>query len=243
MDTMADDQRRALYVPGYDDEIAHAPPRRGVWARIGPWLVALAVIGIVVALVRLYLTATDNAALGPPVVIAPEGPYREQVATEVPGEDLTIYERVVDPAASGVAAAPQDAPQDVSAPAPSGEVAADIDAAALGEARSPAILASGAGPGGAFDPQFRPDFARSGTLFAQVAALRSEAAAIEAWRRLANRAPALFPEPSRDIERADLGARGIYFRLRAGPFASEAAIEAYCAQVQSLGQDCIMVAS
>ena len=45
-----------------------------------------------------------------------------------------------------------------------------------------------------------------------------------------------------DVERADLGDKGIYYRLRLGPFASRDAAADYCLGLKDRGQDCIVKA-
>lgn len=87
-----------------------------------------------------------------------------------------------------------------------------------------------------------PVFASSGPFVAQIAALQSEQAVSAAWARLATRAPELFSPARMDVERADLGARGIYFRVRAGYFADRANATRFCDRIRQMGQDCIVVA-
>jgi cell division septation protein DedD len=61
------------------------------------------------------------------------------------------------------------------------------------------------------------------------------------WARLSARDPALFADASLDVQYADLGQQGIYWRVRAGAFADRANAEAFCSRVRTLGQDCIAV--
>ena len=75
-----------------------------------------------------------------------------------------------------------------------------------------------------------------------VAAIRSEGAVADVWRRIAAQSPALFARARADIERADLGAGGIYYRVRAGYFADRANASLFCDRVRALGQDCIVAA-
>lgn len=82
----------------------------------------------------------------------------------------------------------------------------------------------------------------SGPYLAQLAALQNEAGAEVAWQRIAARAPGLFAAAQLDVERADLGQRGIYYRVRAGYFADRASAAEFCERVKQLGQDCIAVA-
>jgi hypothetical protein len=88
----------------------------------------------------------------------------------------------------------------------------------------------------------RPVFASGGRYVAQLAALQSEAATEAAWRRYASRAPDLFRDARLDVERADLGQRGIYYRVRAGYFADRENASRFCERIRQMGQDCIVAA-
>jgi hypothetical protein len=87
-----------------------------------------------------------------------------------------------------------------------------------------------------------PSFAADGPYVAQVAALQSQAAIGPAWQRLAEQAPELFEGARRDVQLADLGARGIYFRLRVGYFPDRINAARFCERVKALGQDCVAAA-
>lgn len=87
-----------------------------------------------------------------------------------------------------------------------------------------------------------PQFVGNGPFVAQLAALQSEAAVEQAWRRLASRAPQLFASARLDIQRADLGPRGIYYRVRAGYFADRTNASRFCERIRQMGQDCIVAA-
>jgi hypothetical protein len=43
------------------------------------------------------------------------------------------------------------------------------------------------------------------------------------------------------VQRADLGARGIYYRIQVGPIADAAAAEHDCAELKRRGEGCIVV--
>ncbi len=87
-----------------------------------------------------------------------------------------------------------------------------------------------------------PQFASNGRYVAQLAALQSEAAVDPAWRRLSSRAPELFAPAQLDVERADLGQRGIYYRVRAGYFADRTQAARFCERIRQMGQDCYVAA-
>ncbi|MEO0449139.1 MAG: SPOR domain-containing protein [Pseudomonadota bacterium] len=85
-------------------------------------------------------------------------------------------------------------------------------------------------------------FANSGAYQVQLSALRSEDAARTAWTRLQSTAPDLFQGANLDIQRADLGAKGVFYRLRVGSFADRDTAKGFCADVKAAGKDCMVVA-
>lgn len=106
-------------------------------------------------------------------------------------------------------------------------------------AAPPAVEETPVGP-----PQLAPQpaFASNGRFVAQLAALQSEAGVETAWRRYESRAPDLFAQARIDVERADLGQRGIYYRVRAGYFADRANAARFCERIRQMGQDCVVTA-
>ncbi|MGE0740852.1 MAG: SPOR domain-containing protein [Hyphomonadaceae bacterium] len=129
-------------------------------------------------------------------------------------------------------------------PAPEMATAPDgVETAAL-DAPAPEAAAEPETPPPSGPPQLgpAPRFVGNGPYVAQLAALQSEAAVDQAWRRLSSRAPDLFSAARLDVERADLGARGIYFRVRAGYFADRDNAARFCDRIRQMGQDCIVAA-
>lgn len=82
--------------------------------------------------------------------------------------------------------------------------------------------------------------ALSGTHVVQVGAFRSNEEAMAQWGRIQNKLGDYLDGKSPDVERADLGDRGVYHRLRIGPFASSDAAKTYCAGLKERGQDCLI---
>jgi cell division septation protein DedD len=83
--------------------------------------------------------------------------------------------------------------------------------------------------------------ADEGKFVTQIAALRSNEAAVQAWRRLSQKSPDLFATVKQDIQVADLGEKGLYHRLRAGYFQDRAAANRFCDGVRELGQECLVM--
>lgn len=88
-------------------------------------------------------------------------------------------------------------------------------------------------------PQFRFDGA--GSYLVQIAAFRDEATAERAWRSAVSRKPALYGGASKYVQRADLGARGVFYRLRVGAFSDRQAAGDFCEALKAAGEDCIVV--
>ena len=75
----------------------------------------------------------------------------------------------------------------------------------------------------------------------QIAALRSEADARDYWQRASSRRPDLTADTVDYIERADLGDKGIYFRLQLGHFADQDVAKDYCDQLIATELSCFVV--
>lgn len=92
------------------------------------------------------------------------------------------------------------------------------------------------------EPVLQKRFAATGGFQVQLAALRSEVSAREAWQRVSSKSPTLFEGAKLDIQRADLGARGVFYRLRVGRFETRAMATELCDDYKAVGGDCMVVA-
>lgn len=82
--------------------------------------------------------------------------------------------------------------------------------------------------------------ALSGTHLVQVGAFRSEDEANGVWGRMETKLGGYLATKSKDIEVADLGDKGTFYRLRIGPFSSSDAAKTYCVGLKERGQDCLV---
>jgi len=82
--------------------------------------------------------------------------------------------------------------------------------------------------------------ALSGSHLVQVGAFRSGAEADTFWSTMSSKVGGYLDGKSKDVERADLGVRGVFYRLRVGPFASADAAKTYCEGLKTRGQDCLI---
>ena len=84
-----------------------------------------------------------------------------------------------------------------------------------------------------------PAVASSGGVFVQVSAQKSEDAAKSTYRELQVKFPNILGKLDPNILRADLGDKGVYYRVRVGPFASADA-QKICGNYKAAGGDCII---
>ncbi len=75
----------------------------------------------------------------------------------------------------------------------------------------------------------------------QLGSYRSAAEAERAWKRLSAREELLLGDLDPLVARADLGDRGIFHRLQAGPFESVKAAQAACARLKQRKLGCLVV--
>lgn len=232
-------------------------------------LVVLAVIaGLAGVVYFAYQQGREEGIrTAPPIVRADDGP--EKVAPqdpggmEIPHQDKQIFERItgdgdtggegverllpppeepVAPLAGGgeaAAGAARDggatappvagAPQDEPAPAPAADAAPAPEPAQEASPSAPAPAPAAPAPAPA-----------TGGWVVQVGAFRDEAQADAQWAALQRKHPEILGSAARDVQRADLGDRGIWYRLRAGGYASETAADTACASLKAAGTDCLV---
>lgn len=82
--------------------------------------------------------------------------------------------------------------------------------------------------------------ASRGAYVVQISALRDEKSARAAWAALAGRFSTVLGGHALDIEKADLGAKGTWYRVRAAGFETRAKAVGACAKLKAGGQDCMV---
>lgn len=150
------------------------------------------------------------------------------------------------PSATTAAAAPQVPTAPVPAAAPqAGQNDGAIVPPDLPAAKRPAdskvaeAKVAEAKPPTDIKPASEAKSAAGGGWMVQLGALHSEADASAEWKRLQAADKELLGSLGSDIERADLGAKGVFWRLRAGPL-DEVAARSLCAQLAKRNQGCIL---
>lgn len=84
----------------------------------------------------------------------------------------------------------------------------------------------------------KPVAKSTGSYMLQIGAYKSEAEATSAWKAYKAKHAAVLGGASPDIQKADLGDKGTWYRLRAGPFASKDAAAAQCDKLKADGGSC-----
>lgn len=83
--------------------------------------------------------------------------------------------------------------------------------------------------------------AEEGGFAIQLAAVREEARAREAWGELQGAHPNVLSNLTLDLQRAEIEGQGTFWRIRTGPFADRAAAEQACERLEANGQGCLVV--
>lgn len=81
----------------------------------------------------------------------------------------------------------------------------------------------------------------AGGFRVQIGSYRSEAGALGGWNILRNTHGSLLRDLSPTIVSADLGARGVFHRLQAGPFVTRGAADTLCNSLKARNQGCLVV--
>jgi cell division protein FtsN len=81
---------------------------------------------------------------------------------------------------------------------------------------------------------------KNGNAYLQIGAYRSEADALVGFTKAKSKFSQL-SSAGHNIVKADLGTKGVYYRLRVGPFASKEQSLNVCSQLQAKGQACLYI--
>ena len=163
-----------------------------------------------------------NVARGEAEQLLP--PAEEPLAIEGSPSILPRDQQAMDRLAQAIESAPLE-PVGPGAPAPGGPEAAVPSAPEV--------------PPQAVPGQQQLQSSGGGTHVVQLAALRHEAAARDAFAKLQAKYPDLLGPLAIDIQHADLGAQGVYYRARAG-YLDKGEADALCARLEAQGQGCLV---
>lgn len=232
-------------------------------------VVALLVVFGGVMLLAYREGSHEGAGGVPPLLRADGGPVKEPPENpggrSFPHQDAGVYNRIAGDRGGEEGEQllpPAEEPVQIEGPSirPEDQMALDRMAQAIEsnplEAPAPSVeerreetgpvqitpSAPAAAPEAAMQPPAQaspPPAASGGSYVVQLAALRDEQSARETFARLQSRYPELLGGLSADIQRADLGDSGIYYRARGG-YLDKAAATGICERLAVQGQACIV---
>lgn len=96
----------------------------------------------------------------------------------------------------------------------------------------PSAAATGALP--------RPSVAPGSTYLVQVTAGQDQNEALRTFGKLQSRYPRLLGGYLPNIQKVDLGERGVWYRVRVGPMSQQTAAASFCQQLKAAGADCLI---
>jgi cell division septation protein DedD len=89
-------------------------------------------------------------------------------------------------------------------------------------------------------PARAPEAAVSRSAFVQLAAFRSADQVAPNWAAIQRKFPDLLAGLSATTRQVDLGNRGVFYRLLAGPLPDAAAARRLCGELRARDQDCLL---
>jgi len=177
-----------------------------------------------------------------PIKVAPSDPG----GLKVPHKDIMVYDRLDGGAThAGDRVEHLVVPEDPVLPrrAPPAEDH-PADKAALPAAEAPAEKATPPGLApvkGGEDAAPVQSAQYMGPFRVQLAAYRTPEAAAEQWRKISSKQSDLLGKLNPVIQRADLGGKGIFYRLQAGPLKSRNSAAALCEKLKQRKVSCLVV--
>ncbi len=221
---------------------------RPFWRRYGRALIVVATVGGFAGVVWYSYTVGVRAGGAHalplvradlrPIKVAPRNPG----GIDVPHKDVMVYDRLDGGAANGRARKERITPPEEPMTVAAVEPAATEPPAPAAAAETPALPRGVAKPppaGNGKTPVVTAQY--MGPFRVQLAAYRSPEVAAKQWRGFRAKHKDLLGALNPVIQRADLGKKGLYFRLQAGPLESRKAAEALCALLKQRKVSCLVV--
>ncbi|MCE2510586.1 MAG: SPOR domain-containing protein [Alphaproteobacteria bacterium] len=217
-------------------------PRRGLYGFLAVFL-AFGLFAGVVWIAYQEGTKADGDAVVPivhaepePIKTRPERPG----GMDVPFQDKLVYgqlaEQAPEPEAPHLLPPPEEPvalPEAAAAP-PKTEILQELESTPAPQAEAPAP------PPPPVETAARPPAGGEGVRI-QIAAMRSEAQAKAQWVQLQKAHDDLLSGLALHVERADLGAKGVFFRVQAGPLSDAGAAAALCEKLKQRKLGCLVV--
>lgn len=227
------------------------------------WLMLIVVLAVLAALAGVVYFAyqqgrEEGIRTAPPIVRADGGPEKvapqEPGGMEIPHQDKEIFERINGDSTTGDVEAgverllpPPEEPGTIPTapvaptPAPTAEATPPVAEPVAPVAVAPTpVPTSAPSPTPAPAAQPTAPAASTGGWVIQIGSFRDQARAQTEWAGLQRKHAGILTAATADIQRADLGDRGIWYRLRAATYATKGAAETACASLKAAGTDCLV---
>ena len=162
-------------------------------------------------------------------------PTRTVVEHLLPPPEKPMPRPALSPTTQAQAPPPAAAPPPTASTVPMNSGAATEATQPQQQAAAPAGTAPQAPPGPS-----KSATARAGGIRLQLGSVRSEDAARQEWERIKRRNTDLLGNLSVTAIRADLGDKGVYYRIQTGPVADPAAAERICSELKQRNIGCII---
>ena len=187
--------------------------------------------------------ASTNQTMPADVPTAPQGLPSSNL-TDASGQPMPInLAALANPEADASVETTASVPTGVSAPLPPDKPAAPAAATSSGPLDLTAAAALPAAPTEVASlpatNQAAPAATGGAGAYVQLSSQRSEAAARSAFVALQRKFPSILGSAAVDIQQADLGTKGVYYRARVAAPTRDAAA-ALCEQLRSAGGDCLI---
>ena len=134
---------------------------------------------------------------------------------------------------------PADATSAAAAPPPAPPAPPEAAPSAPATGATGTVTTASATPAASAPPVAKEPTA-PGNYRVQLASLKTEADANRTWKRLSTKYKDILGPLSVHLEKADLGTKGTYFRVQAGPFTDKAAAKDVCVKLKVKGQPCLV---
>ena len=210
-----------------------APRRRGFMFAV------VSVLVVLLAGLAWYVHERTTRPRGEvPLIKAEDRPVKrrpdEPGGMAIGNQDKLVYDTL------GDGSAEQEVEQLL--PLPEEPLPAPVPSRPAAVSKAPSAAAPPAAPKVGPTPPPKAPAPAAESIVVQLAAFRSESAARGAWKRYRAANRDLLGKLEPNVERADLGVgRGVFFRLRAGPLADEAAAKRLCERLKARQLDCLVI--
>jgi len=205
-------------------------------------LLLIAILGLViVGGIFLAMSGQERDSVAPVADVAPVTTDAAPAAqTPAPEATTTAPVETVPETVTTTPPANGNAPLAINPTAPVAEApVGDAPATVVPETPSPVAEAPAVEVPAAPAPVAASKAQAGGAYVVQLLALQDEASAKAAWKKVSKKHANILGGHALDIEKADLGAKGTWYRVRAAGFASKAAATSACTKLKAAGQDCM----